>query len=293
MRKRGLGRGLDALIPPATDEGWLASVTPETTNIVEIDVERIKPNPFQPRRDMDQKALQELADSIRVHGMLQPVVVRQIEDGYQLVVGERRWRAAMVAGLRKLPAVIRQCSDQEMIEFALIENLQREDINPIEEAEAYFQLSRRFGLTQEEIAARVGKSRAAIANTMRLLQLPEEVMEAIRRGEITEGHGRALLSLDDERMILHAFTLIQRHSLSVRQSEDLVKRLKEQRERTPKAKREADPVLLSLQDAMQEKLQMRVRIKPARRGGIVEIRYLSDDDLQRLTEVVLGEDFSF
>lgn len=292
MRKRGLGRGLDALIPPAVDESWLTAATPEAVNIVEIDVERIKPNPFQPRRDMDQKALQELADSIRVHGLLQPVVVRQIEDGYQLVTGERRWRAAMIAGLRKLPAIIRQCDDHEMIEFALIENLQREDINPIEEAEAYFQLSRRFGMTQEEIAARVGKSRAAIANAMRLLQLPEQVKEAIRRGEITEGHGRALLTLDDEHLILHALSLIQRHNLSVRQTEALVRRLKEQREKAPREKPKADPNLLSLQDALQERLQMKVRIKPGRRGGTIEIRYFSDNDLQRLIDLILGEGFS-
>ncbi|MCS7252935.1 MAG: ParB/RepB/Spo0J family partition protein [Armatimonadota bacterium] len=292
MRKRGLGRGLDALIPSAMDESWLTAVTPETTNIVEIDVDHIKPNPFQPRRDMDQRALQELADSIRAHGLLQPIVVRQIEDGYQLVTGERRWRAAVLAGLRKLPAIIRQCDDQEMIEFALIENLQREDINPIEEAEAYFQLSRRFGMTQEEIAARVGKSRAAVANAMRLLQLPEMVKEAIRKGEISEGHGRALLMLDDERLILQALSLIKRHSLSVRQTEALARRLKEQREKVPKEKREMDPNLLSLQDALQERLQMRVRIKPGRRGGTIEIRYLSDSDLQRLVDLVLGEVFS-
>jgi len=235
MRKRGLGRGLDALIPPAGGEAWEAGAG-VGSNIVEIEVDRIKPNPFQPRHKMDQKALQELADSIRVHGILQPVVVRQVEDGYQLVTGERRWRAAMLAGLKKLPAVIRQCDDQEMIEFALIENLQREDINPIEEAEAYFQLARRFGMTQEEIAARVGKSRAAVANTMRLLQLPEPIKEAIRNGELSEGHGRALLALDDEQKMLHAFSLVQRHNLSVRQTEELVQRLKARGTKSAKEK---------------------------------------------------------
>ncbi|MFA4043569.1 MAG: hypothetical protein HZRFUVUK_000341 [Candidatus Fervidibacterota bacterium] len=291
MRKRGLGRGLDALIPPAGGEAWEAGAG-VGGNIVEIEVDRIKPNPFQPRHKMDQKALQELADSIRVHGILQPVVVRQVEDGYQLVTGERRWRAAMLAGLKKLPAVIRQCDDQEMIEFALIENLQREDINPIEEAEAYFQLARRFGMTQEEIAARVGKSRAAVANTMRLLQLPEPIKEAIRNGELSEGHGRALLALDDEQKMLHAFSLVQRHNLSVRQTEELVQRLKAREQRAQKKKRELDPNLLSLQEEMQRQLQMRVRIKPGRKGGTIEIRYLTDEDLQRFVDLILGEGFS-
>jgi ParB family chromosome partitioning protein len=291
MRKRGLGRGLDALIPPAGGEAWEAGAG-VGSNIVEIEVDRIKPNPFQPRHKMDQKALQELADSIRVHGILQPVVVRQVEDGYQLVTGERRWRAAMLAGLKKLPAVIRQCDDQEMIEFALIENLQREDINPIEEAEAYFQLARRFGMTQEEIAARVGKSRAAVANTMRLLQLPEPIKEAIRNGELSEGHGRALLALDDEQKMLHAFSLVQRHNLSVRQTEELVQRLKAREQRAQKKKRELDPNLLSLQEEMQRQLQMRVRIKPGRKGGTIEIRYLTDEDLQRFVDLIFGEGFS-
>ncbi|MFA4016085.1 MAG: hypothetical protein RUDDFDWM_001186 [Candidatus Fervidibacterota bacterium] len=287
MRKRGLGRGLDALIPPASGEVWEAGMG-ASSNIVEIEVDRIKPNPFQPRHKMDQKALQELADSIRVHGILQPVVVRQVEDGYQLVTGERRWRAAMLAGMKKLPAVIRQCDDQEMIEFALIENLQREDINPIEEAEAYFQLARRFGMTQEEIAARVGKSRAAVANTMRLLQLPEPIKEAIRNGELSEGHGRALLALEEEQKMLHAFSLVQRHNLSVRQTEELVQRLKTKEQRAQKKRHELDPNLLSLQEEMQRQLQMRVRIKPGRKGGTIEIRYLTDEDLQRFVELILG-----
>jgi ParB family chromosome partitioning protein len=198
----------------------------------------------------------------------------------------------MLAGLKKLPAVIRQCDDQEMIEFALIENLQREDINPIEEAEAYFQLARRFGMTQEEIAARVGKSRAAVANTMRLLQLPEPIKEAIRNGELSEGHGRALLALDDEQKMLHAFSLVQRHNLSVRQTEELVQRLKAREQRAQKKKRELDPNLLSLQEEMQRQLQMRVRIKPGRKGGTIEIRYLTDEDLQRFVDLIFGEGFS-
>ncbi|HID07737.1 MAG TPA: ParB/RepB/Spo0J family partition protein, partial [Armatimonadetes bacterium] len=152
MRKRGLGRGLDALIPSVTDESWLPPGPPEGGTVMEININHIMPNPFQPRRDMDPDALQELADSIRMHGILQPVVVRPTEEGYELVTGERRWRAAKLAGLHTIPALVRSCDDQEMLEFALIENLQREDINPIEEAEAYHQLSRRFGMTQEEIA---------------------------------------------------------------------------------------------------------------------------------------------
>ncbi len=221
-----------------------------------------------------------------MHGLLQPILVRPKEDGYELVAGERRWRAAQLAGLTEIPAIVRPCSDDELLALALIENLQREDLNPLEEAQAYKTLMERFGLTQETIAERVGKSRAAVANTLRLLSLPEPIKQALRDGTITEGHARALLGASDEGVMMEAFQQVLKHNLSVRQTEMLVQRLtKKQRRR----ERTTDPHLLALQQILEERLQMPVRLRRGRKGGVLELRFFSDEELEGLIRRLVGE----
>ncbi len=281
MRRRGLGRGLEALIPTGLEEGVATSET-----VTNLPIHSIHPNPFQPRQQFRDEELQALADSIKMHGLLQPVLVRPKEDGYELVAGERRWRAAQLAGLTEIPAIVRPCSDDELLALALIENLQREDLNPLEEAQAYKTLMERFGLTQETIAERVGKSRAAVANTLRLLSLPEPIKQALRDGTITEGHARALLGASDEGVMMEAFQQVLKHNLSVRQTEILVQRLtKKQRRR----ERTIDPHLLALQQILEERLQMPVRLRRGRKGGVLELRFFSDEELEGLIRRLVGE----
>ncbi len=281
MRRRGLGRGLEALIPTGLDE--VATITETVTN---LPVHSIYPNPFQPRQQFRDEELQALADSIKMHGLLQPILVRPKEDGYELVAGERRWRAAQLAGLTEIPAIVRPCSDDELLALALIENLQREDLNPLEEAQAYKTLMERFGLTQETIAERVGKSRAAVANTLRLLSLPEPIKRALRDETITEGHARALLGASDEGVMMEAFQQVLKHNLSVRQTEMLIQRLTKKRRRR---ERTTDPHLLALQQILEERLQMPVRLRRGRKGGVLELRFFSDEELEGLIKRLVGE----
>lgn len=281
MRRRGLGRGLEALIPTGFEEATTASET-----VTNLPIHSIHPNPFQPRQQFRDEELQALADSIKMHGLLQPILVRPKGDGYELVAGERRWRAAQLAGLTEIPAIVRHCSDDELLALALIENLQREDLNPLEEAQAYKTLMERFGLTQEIIAERVGKSRAAVANTLRLLSLPEPIKQALRDGTITEGHARALLGASDEGVMMEAFHQVLKLSLSVRQTEMLVQRLTKKRKRR---ERTSDPHLLALQQILEERLQVPVRLKRGRKGGVLELRFFSDEELEGLIRRLVGE----
>lgn len=281
MRRRGLGRGLDALIPTGIAE---PALTGETVMTVPID--SIQPNPFQPRQQFRDEELEVLAASIQAHGVLQPIIVRLKDDGYELVAGERRLRAAQKAGLTEIPAIVRRCSDDEMVALALVENLQREDLNPLDEAHAYRTLVDRFGFTQEEIAARIGKSRVAVTNTLRLLSLPDAIKQALRDGTITEGHGRALLGAPDEGVMMEAFQQVVKSGLSVRQTEALVQRLSKARQRKGKA---IDPHLLALQQLLEERLQAPVRLRKGRKGGVLEIRYFSDGELNSLIQRLVGE----
>lgn len=281
MRRRGLGRGLEALIPTGFEE--IATTNEAVTN---LPIHSIHPNPFQPRQQFRDEELQALADSIKMHGLLQPVLVRPKDEGYELVAGERRWRAAQLAGLTEIPAIVRHCSDDELLALALIENLQREDLNPLEEAQAYKTLMERFGLTQEVIAERVGRSRAAVANTLRLLNLPEPIKQALRDGTITEGHARALLGAGDEGVMMEAFHQVLKFGLSVRQTEMLIQRLTKKRKRR---ERTLDPHLLALQQILEERLQMPVRLKRGRKGGVLELRFFSDEELEGLVRRLVGE----
>src|ERR1700737_166509 len=216
MIKRGLGRGLGALIPGADVERLSGMVQ-------DLDITLISPNPYQPRHDVAGPEFDELVASVRRHGVLQPVVARPTEGGFQIVAGERRFRAAQAAGLATIPAVVREITDREALEVALIENLRREDLNPMERARAYLRLAGEFGLTQEEVADAVGGSRSSVANTLRLIDLPEEVQQAIDQGRLTEGHGRALLGVSDRKRLLELWEHVERRGLSVRETEVLVK----------------------------------------------------------------------
>lgn len=281
MRRRGLGRGLDALIPTEVVE-----TMPVSEMVMTVPLSAIRPNPFQPRQQVSDEELAPLASSIKEHGLLQPIIVRPKDEGYELVVGERRWRAAQKAGLTEIPAIVRQCNDDELLAVALIENLQREDLNPLDEARAYQMLMERFGFTQEEIAVRIGKSRAAVANTLRLLNLPDAIKRSLREGVITEGHARALLSAPDEGIMMEAFQQVIKLGLSVRQTEVLVQRLSKERKRK---ERTIDPHLLALQQILEERLQASVRLRKSRKGGVLEIRYFSDEELDIIIRRLVGD----
>ena len=272
MNRRGLGRGLDALLGSAPT----VEVTEAST---EIPIDQIDVNPRQPRKDFDQAALDELARSLRSSGMLQPVVVRRgLAGRWQLIAGERRWRAARLAGLERIPAVIREASDAESLELALVENLLREDLNPLEEAEAYQQILTEFGWTQEQLAQRVGKDRSTIANSLRLLRLPRTIQDDLRAGRLTMGHARALLSLTDPAEQLKLRDEILAHEWSVRATEEGVER----RRLAPPAARRRSPELVALEQAMQRTLLTRVRLRGDERRGRIEITYASTDELNRL-----------
>jgi ParB family transcriptional regulator, chromosome partitioning protein len=273
-----LGRGLASLIPQR-------ATSPAA--ILEVPLTRVSPSPFQPRRHMDDARLQELADSIREHGVLQPVLVTETLDGYQLIAGERRVRAARLAGLERIPAVVRQLADQDQLEVALVENVQRADLDPIDEATAYRQLVDEFGLTQEAVAQRVGKSRASVANTMRLLDLHPDIQSAIADGRVTEGHGRALGGLDVEAQPRVLGTVVEQ-AMSVRQAEELVRRLKQPRvDRAPRVAR-LDADLERVEEDLRQQLGTKVSLSRSRRGGRIVIEYYSDEELGRLYERLIG-----
>jgi len=275
----GLGRGIAALIPQRP-----ANIAAPT----EIPLARIRPNPYQPRRGTADKEIEELAASIREHGVLQPILVTEVLDGYQLVAGERRFRAAGIAGLERIPAVVRNLADRSQLELALVENIQRADLNPMEEAHAYRQLADEFGLSQDEIAKRVGRARATVANTMRLLDTDPAVQVAVTDGHITEGHARAIGGLDPAAQV-HLLGAIVSRELSVRQAEELARRLREPREpATPTRSSPADPDLERVEEDLRRSLGTKVSLARTRRGGRIVIEYYSDEELSRLYERLTG-----
>ncbi len=280
-RPTGLGRGLASLIPQRPTPVAAPS---------EIPISRIKRNPYQPRQHFDEAELDRLAASIRDHGVLQPVLVTEILDGYQLVAGERRVRAAEMAGLERVPALVRQIAPRDQLELALVENLQREDLDPIEQANAYRQLIDEFGFTQEELGARVSKARSTVANTLRLLELEPAVQDAIAVGAITEGHGRALGALDGAAQT-QLLEIVMGRDLSVRQTEELARRLKERAAvpaAPPTATHAVDPDLERVEDELRQALGTKVSVAKSRRGGRIVIEYYSDEELTRLYERLTG-----
>ncbi len=280
VKTAALGRGLGSLIPQRTSDA---------PAVIDVPLARVSPNPHQPRRRMDASGLEELAASIREHGVLQPVLVTETLDGYQLIAGERRVRAARLAGLDHVPALIRQLADRDQLEVALVENVQRADLDPIDEALAYRQLIDEFGLTQETVSERVGKARSSVANTLRLLDLHPDVQAAIGDGRLSEGHGRALGGLGVEGQG-HVLGTVLEQGLSVRQTEELVRRLREPREAaTPAvAPRRLDPDMERVEEDLRRRLGTKVSLSRSRKGGRIVIEYYSDEELGRLYERLIG-----
>lgn len=274
--RHGLGRGLGALLSSTQEVGPAAPM-------IELPIESISPNPQQPRKDFNDNTLRDLAASFRQTGVLQPVVVRRRGIGYELIVGERRWRAAKIAGLTHIPAVVRETTDAQSLELALVENLLREDLNPMEEAEAYQRLLAEFGWTQEELAQRVGRDRSSIANCLRLLKLPELIQADLRSGRLTMGHARALLSLPSPADQLKLREEILAHSWSVRATEEGVQ-LKRSKPARRQLRRSAD--LAAVEDALRSTLATRVRLIGSERSGRIEIAYTSREELDRLVELI-------
>jgi ParB family chromosome partitioning protein len=278
MNKRGLGRGLSALLGPESESPAVSDGS------LEIPIDRIRPNPRQPRKRFEDAALSELVDSIKASGVIQPIVVRRNGDGYELIAGERRWRAARQAGLERIPAVVREVTDAQGLELALVENLLREDLNPMEAAEGYRQLLADFGWTQEELGQRIGKDRSSIANSLRLLKLPGPIQEDLRVGRLTMGHAVALLSLTSHEDQIRLRDQIVTHSWSVRAAEADVKGRRSPR--PPARKRSAE--LAALEDAFQRALMTRVRIVGNDRRGRIEVVYATADELERLSGLLQG-----
>jgi len=281
-QRKGLGRGLDALIPGGKSSVPPTSGSGGTGGVQQVAVEAIKPNPRQPRVHFKEEELEELAASIREHGVIQPLIVSPKKDGFFiLIAGERRWQASQRAGLKTVPVVTRQANNQELLEIALIENVQRADLNAMEEAEAYHQLSEEFGLSHEMIAKRVGKSRVAVTNTMRLTNLADVVKQALVDGKITEGHARALLALSTHKAQTSALQTIMNLSLSVRQAEELIRKLTGQRPvKIRKMPTSAD--VIDVEKRLQRSLGTKVSLKHGKKGGTVTIYYYSDEELDAL-----------
>ncbi len=279
-RRSGLGRGLGALIPET--EG-------PTGGVAQVPVSAITPNPLQPRTAVDPEALSELAASIREHGLIQPLIVtQQGPDRYQLIAGERRWQAARMAGLAQVPVIVKEATAQEALEIALVENIQRADLNPLEEAMAFRQLVDEFEMTQEQVADRVGKSRVSVTNTLRLLRLPAAVKQALLDGTVREGHARTLLALPTKEAQVAALKTVVTRALSVRQTEELVRRLMAE-PAPPKQAEPVSPEIQALEEDFRESLGTKVNVYRSRKGqGRLVIHFYSEEELQALYDVIVG-----
>lgn len=283
MARKGLGKGLDALIPG----GFQAEIT-ESPNLIPID--KIAPNPSQPRTDMDDENLNELMLSISEHGIIQPLILTRDEDDdhYTLIAGERRLRAAKLAGLKSVPAVVRQASDQERLELALIENIQRENLTAIEAAHAYESLQEEFGLSQDQIADRVGKSRVAVTNTLRLLRLPQAIQDALQEGILSEGHARALLGLNTTQAQLAVMESVRKAGLNVRQTEELVRKLSGKKSVPTVTSKPPKPAnIKSIEDRLRTRLATKVVVNHAGKSGTITIHYYSEEELDNLINSLL------
>ncbi len=295
MKRRGLGRGLTSLIPETSPDITGPGPAP-AGGLRMLPIDEVAPNPRQPRQAIAPEALAELAASIKEHGLIQPIIVTegQIDDPtpYVIIAGERRWRASRLAGLEEIPVVIKEASPQDMLELALVENIQRSDLNPLEEAAAYQTLMDEFGLTQEQVAERVGKSRSAVTNVVRLLRLPAEVKNALLEEQIREGHARAILGLNDERTMVEATKLVINRGLSVRQTEELVRRLS-----NPPAPKEAgetdaapaSPESKALEDRLRAYLGTKVNLFRSRKGGRIVIHFYSEEELADIYDKLIQE----
>jgi len=280
----GLGRGLSSLIPKKAnlrgDENTEnRSLYKAVNGILEIDIIKITPNPHQPRTHFDEEKLRELAESIKTHGIIQPIVATKVDNGYEIIVGERRFQAAKLAGLKTVPVIVRDATEQQKLELAIIENIQRHDLNVIEEAKAYQELAAEFNLSQEDIAQKVGKSRSAVANKIRLLNLPVEIQKAIIENKITEGHAKAILAIDQPEKQRALFEMILKNSLTVRQTEDKTKEISV---RTHKRVIHVDPETKELENKLVGILGTKVKITKSGGGGRITIEYYSDEELNNI-----------
>jgi len=281
MKKSPLGRGLESLIP----KGESTQRSP-----VEVDITDIIPNSEQPRQKFDSEKLIELAESIKSKGLIQPIIVTKQGEKYVIIAGERRWRACGLAGLKKIPVIVKDINDdKERLELALIENIQREDLNSVEVAVAYKNLIEKFGYTQEELAKIVGKSRSAVANLLRLLKLPKEVINSLTENEITEGHARALLGLEEKDDILNVLRIVVKRKLSVRETERLIQRVKKGAIKK-ESFQERDVFIDALEKEFEEFFKTKVNIKQKKNGGTIEIKYTSNDELNTILEMIRGRD---
>jgi ParB family transcriptional regulator, chromosome partitioning protein len=280
-KKMGLGRGLGALIPEPEQE--------ETKGLFHCGIEEIHPSRFQPRKHFDESKLQELVDSIKEQGVLEPLLVRKVTEGYELIAGERRWRAAQKAGLREIPVLVKEMGDRDALVASLIENLQRDDLNPLEEAGAYQRLIEEFGISQEELGIRVGKDRTTVTNTLRLLKLPPEVKEQLLQNRISSGHARAILSLEPREKQRELCGLVVQKGLSVREAEALAKRWAKPKRASTQEKKGGDleSQLNALGDSLRRYLGTKVRVVSRGKQGRIEIEYYSFDDLERIMEIIL------
>lgn len=283
MKRRGLGRGLDSLIPKSPET--------ESEGYSMVSTDLLKPNPSQPRKDFEQSALEELAESIKENGVIQPLIVRKENGGFEIVAGERRWRAAKIAKLEKLPVIIRTATDQNVAELTLIENIQREDLNPIEEAEAYQKLAERFGLTHEEIARKTGKNRSVVTNQLRLLRLSENTKKALVSGSITAGHARALLAASSPEDMDFLLGEVLKKDLTVRRTEALVKKKNRSSKLSPEftsGVMEEDIFTKELAEELSGKFSTKVRISRNKTKGKIEIEYYSPEELERIIGILLS-----
>lgn len=301
VKRNGLGKGLDSLIPDKSEKAVKRPVKQETMVQPEkkekvnesgemlVKINQVEPNREQPRKDFDEDALLELADSIKQFGVLQPLVVQKKKDYYEIIAGERRWRAAKLAGLKEIPVIIKSYTDQEIVEISLIENIQRENLNPIEEAMAYKRLLEEFSLKQDEVAERVSKSRTAVTNSMRLLKLSERVQQMIVDDMITTGHARALLAIDDEEQQYVLANKIFDEKLSVRETEKLVKALKNPKKEQKIEKVEHTFIYDNLEEKMKNIIGTKVNVNPKANGkGRIEIEYYSEDELERIFDLIMS-----
>lgn len=287
-KKRGLGRGLAALI---SDEVEIEENKDLDGSIVNIDINLIKPNKYQPRTDFDKEGLLDLANSIKTHGIIQPIIVRKIDDNYEIIAGERRWRSAKLAGLKEIPCILKTVDSELSAKYALIENIQREDLNPVEEGKAYKELIDKYGLTQEQLAQEVGKSRPYIANSIRILNLNKEVLEQIYNGKLTLGHGKVLLAIKDKKEQLLMANKIIEENLNIRQTEEIIKNKsgRKRKVKNTKNKNMKDPHIIDVEENLMSILGTKVNLIIGKKKGKIEIEYYGLEDLERLIDILRNE----
>ena len=283
MERRALGKGLGALIPEQAVSGDV-----HKEEIIYVQSGQIKPNPFQPRESFDQGSIEELAQSIKEKGVIQPLLVRRRGDSYELIAGERRFRASNILGLKEIPVIVRDVSDQDSLELALIENIQREGLNPIEEAHAYQHLIEKFNVTQEKISEVLGKARVTVTNTLRLLKLPHEIQEEMKNGRISFAHGRALLEIEDVNYQRKLVQDIITRGLSVRELESLIKSVRPKSIKRKIGQGQREPLVAILEEQLQHALATKVRISKRKKRGHINIEFYSQEDLERIVNVIKG-----